>query len=84
MQGDIEEESEEPMSFFQKRQHDFEKQCRLLGIEVDSPEAEELRKTASRDANNNAFTNAAYSNTVREVRIHIDNFSNQLNKEKNV
>ncbi|XP_052752024.1 DNA ligase 1 isoform X2 [Galleria mellonella] len=44
--------SEEPLSFYQKRQLDFEKQCRLLNIDINSPEAQELRK-ASNNANNN-------------------------------
>lgn len=47
---------------------DFEKQCRLLEIDINSPEAENLRKSAS-DANNNSFIayNAAYTNVDDEV-----------------
>lgn len=69
MQNKVEETflSEEPLSFYQKRQLDFEKQCRLLDIDIDSPEAEQLRKSAS-DANNNAYPlargGAAYTNNV--------------------
>ncbi|XP_028159377.1 DNA ligase 1 isoform X6 [Ostrinia furnacalis] len=54
--------SEEPLSFYQKRQLEFEKQCRLLNIDINSPEAENLRRTAS-DANNNFGTSAAYTNS---------------------
>ncbi|KOB77271.1 Sarcomere length short [Operophtera brumata] len=54
--------SDEPLSFYQKRQIDLEKQCRLLNIDMNSPEAEKLWKTAS-DANNNAY-NAAYTNNA--------------------
>ncbi|XP_045453964.1 DNA ligase 1 isoform X2 [Melitaea cinxia] len=60
LSGKIEElmNSEEPLSFYQKSQLDFLKQCRLLNIDVDCPEAEKLRITLA-DANNtnNAFTN---------------------------
>lgn len=42
---------EEPLSFYQKRQLDFEKQCRLLNIDLQSAEAIELRAAA--DSNNN-------------------------------
>ncbi|KAJ0173083.1 hypothetical protein K1T71_011259 [Dendrolimus kikuchii] len=58
------DESQEPLSYYQKRQLDFEKQCRLLNIDINSPEAEELRKNTSKaDANNNdAYTNAAFTN----------------------
>lgn len=56
--------SEEPLSFYQKRQLDFEKQCKLLNIEINSPEAEELRKKTLDSNNNiaksNACTNLAY------------------------
>lgn len=57
------------MSFYQKRQLDFEKQCRLLGIDADSPEALALRKTSADANKNKAFTNAAYTNSTEEVRI---------------
>ncbi|XP_053617040.1 calponin homology domain-containing protein DDB_G0272472 isoform X2 [Plodia interpunctella] len=54
--------SEEPLSFYQKRQLDFEKQCRLLDIDINSPEAQELKKS-SIDANNNvASANFSYTN----------------------
>lgn len=54
--------SEEPLSFYQKRQLDFEKECRLLGIETNSPEAQQLRKSA---ANTNIYgTAAAYTNNT--------------------
>lgn len=64
MQNDVEEMyiSDEPLSFYQKRQIDFKKQCRLLNIDINSPEAEKLWETAS-DANNNAY-NAAYTNNM--------------------
>lgn len=53
--------SEEPLSFYQKRQLDFEKQCRLLNIDIHSPEADELRKSTSQSNNN--FGTAAYTNS---------------------
>ncbi|CAH2093883.1 unnamed protein product [Euphydryas editha] len=61
LSGKIEElmNSEEPLSFYQKSQLDFLKQCRLLNIDVNCPEAEKLKMTLA-DANNttnNAFTN---------------------------
>lgn len=61
-------QSEEPLSFYQKRQLDFEKECRLLGIEVNSPEAEALRKRKLDANNNDAKTDNAYTNSdVSEV-----------------
>lgn len=69
MQGNIEEllKSEEPLSFYQKSQLDFLKQCRLLNIEVDSAEAEKLRKTVGDPNNNNAnaITNNIQDNEVK-------------------
>ncbi|XP_039752172.1 glutamic acid-rich protein isoform X1 [Pararge aegeria] len=61
--GNIEEilKSEEPLSFYQKSQLDFLKQCRLLNIEVDSAEAEKLKKTFA-DTNNNNANNAFTNN----------------------
>lgn len=54
--------AEEPLSFYQKRQLDFEKECRLLGIETNSAEAQQLRKSA---ANTNIHgTAAAYTNNT--------------------
>ncbi|XP_059052561.1 trichohyalin [Achroia grisella] len=53
--------SEEPLSFYQKRQLDFEKQCRLLNIDINSPEAQELRKASNNINNNIAKTNIAYA-----------------------
>ncbi|XP_021182482.3 DNA ligase 1 isoform X1 [Helicoverpa armigera] len=64
-----EDQSEEPMSYYQKRQLDFEKECRLLNIEVNSPEADALRKRQI-DANNNvAKTNDAYTNVEADEGI---------------
>lgn len=67
LQGKIEElmNSEEPLSFYQKSQLDFLKQCRLLDIDVNCPEAEKLRTTLA-DANNtnNAFTNNFYDEVI--------------------
>ncbi|XP_072934411.1 uncharacterized protein sals isoform X1 [Epargyreus clarus] len=57
--------SEEPLSFYQKRQLDFEKQCRLLNIDINSPEAQELKNKAN-DANNN---NAAFTNNIDDEGI---------------
>ncbi|XP_011556990.3 glutamic acid-rich protein isoform X2 [Plutella xylostella] len=50
--------SEEPLSFYQKRQIDFEKQCRLLNIDINSEEAYSLRKSAAKTDvhNNNAYS----------------------------
>lgn len=58
--------SEEPLSFYQKRQLEFEKQCRLLDIDINSDEAHSLRKSA---ANNNIAFNAAYTNIDNEVNF---------------
>lgn len=67
LSGKIEElmNSEEPLSFYQKSQLDFLKQCRLLDIDVNCPEAEKLRTTLA-DANNtnNAFTNNFYDEGI--------------------
>lgn len=67
MQNNFEEMylSEEPLSFYQKRQLDFEKQCRLLDIDINSPEAEALKKSSA-DSNNNA-AGFAYTNREDEV-----------------
>lgn len=62
--------SEEPLSFYQKRQLDFEKQCRLLNIELNSPEAEELRKKTLDTNNNLAKSNASTNLAYDEVWIY--------------
>ncbi|XP_062528978.1 centromere-associated protein E isoform X3 [Bombyx mori] len=69
MAGNLEDlyTSEEPMSYYQKRQLDFEKECRLLNIDTNSPEAQELRKKSA-DANNNT-TNAAFTNNFEDQGI---------------
>ncbi|XP_041972559.1 DNA ligase 1 isoform X1 [Aricia agestis] len=61
-------QSEEPLSFYQKNQLDFLKQCRLLNIDVNSPEAEKL-KLSSFDANNNNLYNAAFTNNSYDEGI---------------
>ncbi|CAB3246201.1 unnamed protein product [Arctia plantaginis] len=60
--------SEEPLSFYQKRQLDFEKQCKLLNIELNSPEAEELRKKTL-DSNNNIAKSNACTNLACDEGI---------------
>lgn len=60
-------QSEEPLSFYQKNQLDFLKQCRLLNIDVNSPEAENL-KLSSFNANNN-ISNAAFTNSNYEDEV---------------
>lgn len=57
--------NEEPLSFYQKRQLEFEKQCRLLNIDVNSDEAHSLRKSA---ATNNIASNA-FANADYEVKV---------------
>ncbi|XP_063389146.1 hepatoma-derived growth factor-related protein 2-like isoform X2 [Cydia fagiglandana] len=59
--------SEEPLSFYQKRQLDFEKECRLLNIDVNSTAAQELRKSA-KSTNIIATTNAD-TNSDNEVWV---------------
>ncbi|KAI8442192.1 hypothetical protein MSG28_005787 [Choristoneura fumiferana] len=50
--------SEEPLSFYQKRQLDFERECMLLNIDINSNAAQELRKSAkSTNINATASTN---------------------------
>lgn len=72
--------SEEPLSFYQKRQLDFEKQCRLLDIDINSPEAQELKKS-SIDANNNvASAIFSYTNRDDEVTLNYCFFINVCNR----
>ncbi|XP_069356745.1 calponin homology domain-containing protein DDB_G0272472-like isoform X1 [Maniola hyperantus] len=60
--------SEEPLSYYQKSQLDFLKQCRLLNIDVDSTEAEKLKKSADANNNaNNAFTNNYQDNEAEGI-----------------
>nr|XP_013189641.1 unnamed protein product [Amyelois transitella] len=54
--------SEEPLSFYQKRQLEFEKQCRLLNIDINSAEAQELKKSSMNTNNNIASDNFAFTN----------------------
>lgn len=77
MQGKYEEllASEEPLSFYQKTQLDIIKQCRLLNIDLNSKEAEELRNTT--DANNN-LANASNTNFNKDVEVMAAN-SNRFN-----
>lgn len=56
-------QSEEPLSFYMKRQLEFEKECRLLNIDINSAEAQQLRKTCN-DANNNVTNAFATNNEV--------------------
>ncbi|KPJ11529.1 hypothetical protein RR48_08271 [Papilio machaon] len=58
--------SEEPLSFYQKTQLDIIRQCRLLNIDVNSKEAEEMRQKA--DANNN-LANASLTNSNNDEGI---------------
>lgn len=46
-----------------KRQLEFEKECRLLNIDINSAEAQQLRKTCN-DANNNVTNAFATNNEV--------------------
>ncbi|KAH9632407.1 hypothetical protein HF086_011379, partial [Spodoptera exigua] len=64
MSGELEDYSEEPLSFYQKRQLDFAKECKLLNIEINSPEAEALMRRKL-DANNNSIAKSnAYTNVA--------------------
>ncbi|XP_045770289.1 DNA ligase 1-like isoform X2 [Maniola jurtina] len=61
--------SEEPLSYYQKSQLDFLKQCRLLNIDVDSTEADKLKKPSADPNNNanNAFTNNNQDNEAEGI-----------------
>lgn len=81
LQDEEDEESQEPLSFYQKRQLDFAKECRLLNIEVNSPEADMLRKQKI-DANielartNEVKTNDAKANDVNNNDAKTNDASN--------
>lgn len=69
-----EEEDQEPLSFYQKRQLDFAKECRLLNIEVNSPEADQLRKQKI-DAN----SNLARANEAKAKEAKTNDATNEVN-----
>lgn len=71
-----EEESQEPLSFYQKRQLDFAKECRLLNIEVDSPEADKLRKQKIDENINLARANEAKANEAKTNDANANDASN--------
>lgn len=70
MQIEEQYKSEEPLSFYQKRQLDFERECMLLNIDINSNAAQELRKSA-KSTNINAATNAASTNYYDEVWVDL-------------